>query len=252
MSSISHKLVTAFTLSCLLFLTGCKTNLYAGLEERQANEMVAILLENGIEVDKIVEKKGLVALQVDSSKMQRAIQLLNQLGYPKDDYANMGDVFQKSGLISSPLEERARYIYAISQELGDTLSRLDGVLDAKVHVVMPEMSSSGEELTPSSAAVFIRHKADINLEPFIPKIKLLVNNSIDDLDYEKITVALFPSIQIQSEEDRWRSILGIQVTKDSAVMLYIIFGLLFLIILAIAGSLGFMVWRQRQHGRAVL
>ena len=82
---------------------------------------------------------------------------------PKVARATLGDTFRKEGVISTPLEERARYIYALSQELEATLSNIDGVIVARVHVVLPERVAPGEPVQPASASVFIKH--DPRLEP---------------------------------------------------------------------------------------
>ena len=44
---------------------------------------------------------------------------------------------------------------------------------------------------PSSAAVAIRSRWNADVEAFIPQIKSLVRNSIEGLQYEKITVTVF-------------------------------------------------------------
>jgi type III secretion protein J len=154
--------------------------------------MLAILISNDIDAKKISGKKNTVNLTVKESQLAEAVQLLRRNGYPKDEFASVGTVFQKDGLISSPLEERVRYVYAVSQDLSETLSNLDGVLTARVHVVMPEGDQLNE--TPAKASVFIKHSPEVDLNKQIPKIKLLVNNSIDGLEYEKIMVALFPAL----------------------------------------------------------
>ncbi|TIX46864.1 MAG: hypothetical protein E5V26_02235, partial [Mesorhizobium sp.] len=86
-----------------------------------------------------------------------AMELLNGAGLPHDLYADMGSLFKKEGMISSPTEERVRYIYGITQELSRTLSVFDGVLNARVHVVLsPEETSDGRHQSlPSSAAVLV-------------------------------------------------------------------------------------------------
>ncbi|MFT7108650.1 MAG: type III secretion protein J [Psychrobacter glaciei] len=176
-----------------LLLTGCKTELYGGLSEKEGNHMFAILYKAGISVDKKTDKDRFVTLLVEKEQSASAIDTLNNHGYPKDHFTNLGDVFSKEGLISSPTEEKARLIYALSQEISSTLSQIDGVLTARVHVVMPDKSEYGKKPEPTSASVFIKHTSDTNLDALTGKIRLLVANSIIGLTEKQVSVALFPS-----------------------------------------------------------
>lgn len=188
-------IVVRFLVMCMMFLAlaGCKKELFSELSEREANDMLAILQKSGVSVEKQPGKKSFVRLMVKESQMADAINILKSFGYPREEFLDICDIFEKNSMISSPMEERVRFICAVQQGLSETLSQLDGVITARVHVVMPENDSSNEELVPSSASVFIKYSSDVNLQAFIPQIKLLINNSIEGLDYGKISVALFPA-----------------------------------------------------------
>lgn len=181
-------------LTSLLLLAGCKAELHSKLNENDANNMMAILLENGISAEKIGDKKaGTYTLNVDESKIPESVALLREHGYPREKVSTMADLFQKDGLISSPLEERARFIYALSQSVQETLSQIDGVLVARVHVVLPEESISGELRKPSSASVFIKYHPSFDLEDMKSDIKLIVEKSIQGLSYDKVSVVMIPA-----------------------------------------------------------
>lgn len=183
----------AMTLCLFLGACGGKVELLKDIAEAEANEAIAVLLEAGIASSKIPGKDGVVSLEVEQVQVAKAIDILNAEGLPRERFARMGDVFRKEGLISSPLEERARYIWALSQELSATLAQIDGVIKARVHVVLPEKSTGGDPALSSSAAVFIKHKHGVALEDSVPQIKRLVSNSIPGLSAEKVTVVMLPS-----------------------------------------------------------
>jgi len=180
----------------LLLLGGCKTELYSGLSQLEGNEMYAILRSSGLNVEMEVlgvGKDQSVRLELPEQQVARAISLLQRQGYPKQHFASMGDIFNKDGLISSPIEEKARFLYAVSQELSNTLSNIDGVLVARVHVVMQEGDKFDKNPKPSTASVFIKYVEDATIDTLTPKIKALVANSILGLEYDQVSVALFPS-----------------------------------------------------------
>jgi type III secretion protein J len=180
----------ALAVGAATLLSGCKQELYSTLTEDDANQMLAVLMENSIPTDKMDEGKNGFALDVDTSDMLRAIAVLKDAGYPKTKYQTMAQMFQPSGLMASPFEERVRYIYALGEEVAQTLSRIDGVVTARVQIVLPDPPELGEPVKPSSAAVFIKYEPGVDLDYFVPQIKRLVSSSIEGLDYSAVTVVL--------------------------------------------------------------
>lgn len=210
---------------------GCaKQELYSNLHERDANEMMALLARDGITATKIAgEEEGTWNLSVPTASFARAVDTLNAQGYPKDEYADMGQVFQKSGLVSSPSEEKIRFVHALSQEVAHTLSLIDGVLRARVQIVLPNNDPFGEEIKPSSAAVFIKHRADADLDTSIAKIKELVIASIEGLDPENVTVALFPAEEVVAPSANGngavlKNVLSMQLAPESVTKFWAIVG----------------------------
>ena len=190
-----------FALAVLVFVAGCTGNveLLSDIPEAEAYDVVAALAGAGLKAQKLPGKDGLVKLMVEQNEVAKAVSVLNAEGLPRQRYATMGDVFRKEGLISSPLEERARYLWALSQELSATVAQLDGVLKARVHVVLPERGAGGEPPMPSSAAVFIKYQRGYNLQSSIPQVRQLVSNSIPGLAADKVSVVL---VQAQPRVDR--------------------------------------------------
>jgi len=181
-------------LLCATLLSGCKTELYSGLDEQDANSMLAIMLDNGISAEKIANKKdSTYVLSVDEGKVSKAVSLLREYGYPREKVASMGEMFKKDGIVSSPMEERARFIYALSQSVQETLSQIDGVLIARVHVVVPENGPATTVMQPSSASVFIKYNPTYDLESMKSEIKMIVEKSIEGLSYDKVSVVMVPS-----------------------------------------------------------
>lgn len=188
----SRIILSAIVAAHLFSLSACmgSVELLAGVPEAEANEMLGSLLNAGIRAEKNPGKDGVVSLKVDGGSVARALDVLRVRGLPRERFAGMGDVFRKEGLISSPLEERVRYLYALSQELANTISKIDGVITARVHVVLPERGASGEASTPSSAAVFIKSQEGFNLDSVKPQIRQLVVNSIPNIAVEKIAIVV--------------------------------------------------------------
>lgn len=176
----------------LLFaLAGCKVALYSNLNEQEANEIVAALSGEGIDAAKNKLEGTNWQVEVEEGRLGQALDVLRTQGLPAERYTTMGEVFQKQGLVSTPSEERMRYIYAVSQELSQTLRNVDGVVAARVHVVIPANDPLSEKIRPSSAAVFIKHRPDVDLRLLAPAVKDMVAHSIEGLTHDQVSLSLF-------------------------------------------------------------
>lgn len=192
---------------CMLLLSGCsdRTDLFSGLSELDANEIIASLGENRISARKRSEKAGVV-VTIDSIDINRAVRILEAAGLPRQTRTSLGEIFKKEGVISTPLEERARYIYALSQELESTLSQIDGVIVARVHVVLPERIAPGEPVQPASAAVFIKHAASLEPDAVQRRIQQMVASSIPGLagasasGSEKFSIVFVPAAEVEEAD----------------------------------------------------
>ncbi|MEM8837984.1 MAG: type III secretion inner membrane ring lipoprotein SctJ [Pseudomonadota bacterium] len=193
-------------IACLmLVLAGCKVDLYTNLSEREANEMLAVLMSNGISAQKQYIGEEGVNVRVEETDLPRAINALKENGFPRENRDSIGKIFEKSGIMSSPFEERVRFVYGLGEEVSKTLSEIDGVLTARVHIVLPEDPDLGEAVTPSSAAVFIKHRAGVDLDFFTPQIRRLVSNAIEGVEYENVTVVLVEAERPQVMSDTVRT-----------------------------------------------
>lgn len=179
--------------AALVALAGCsQQELYGQLSERQANEMVALLRNQGIDADKQRGKEGThFALMVPSGGFAPAVELLHAAGYPRQEHDTLGAVFKKDGFVTTQLEERARFMHALSQELANTIQSIDGVVLARVHLAVPERRRFSEKPETSAASVFIKHRPGLDLSPQLGSIKALVVNAIEGLPYESVTVVTF-------------------------------------------------------------
>jgi len=226
-------------------LLGCdsEVTLNADLSESDANDIISELAHYDITADKQIDKTG-VTLLVNQSDIDRSVRILNAAGLPHKARTNLGEMFQKNGIISSPLEERARYIYALSQELESTLSQIDGVVLARVSVVLPERVAPGEPVQPASASVFIKYTSELDPDAIRPRVHQLIAASIPGLSGkpdDAISIVFFPA-ETYRDQIKMVSVgpIVMRATTFSTVKIFV----LVVLILAILGSVGLMVFRQ--------
>ncbi|NWB53564.1 type III secretion system inner membrane ring lipoprotein SctJ [Pseudomonas sp. F8002] len=239
--------ITLFCLSTLM-LAGCgeSVELHRQLSEQEANEVVAELADKAIRAQKIPAKDGVV-VRVRANDISRAVRTLEAAGLPKVGRSTLGDIFRKEGVISTPLEERARYIYALSQELEATLSNIDGVIVARVHVVLPERVAPGEPVQPASASVFIKHDPRLDPDNIQARVRRMVASSIPGMasaieNTQKLTVVFVPATAYQEKQQL--IYLGPFLVPEQDLAFWRTSIIASLIALLLGGSAG-LLWRRR-------
>jgi type III secretion protein J len=191
--------------------------------------MVGVLLKSGVFAEKKTSKEG-ATVMVPEADIGRAMSILTANGLPRKQTTGLGEVFKKEGMISTPLEERARYIFGLSQELEKTLNQIDAVVSARVHVVLPERIAPGEPIMPSSASIFIKHKKGFDIDLMTPRIRSMVSTSIpglSDLQKDKISIVFVDSQEVKIGLE-WTMVGPVRVDASSSGTLQAILMSLFL------------------------
>jgi type III secretion protein J len=246
-SSLPRRVRRALVLLAALLLSACEAELYNNLDQRQANEMVATLQQRGIPAQRVAVKGGQYTVVVDKDRFAESITILKDAGLPRQEFQTLGQVFKKDGLVSSPTQERAQMIFALSQELSRTVSEIDGVLSARVHLVLPENDPLRQQLVPSSASVFIRHRSNAPVGNLVPQVKMLVANGVAGLSYDKVSVVLVPvdsQKPSQGQDLEMVSFLGLWMHRDNVAQAMWMFAGLVALVVLLAGGLGVVLFRR--------
>lgn len=174
-------------------LAACKSEIYSSVPEREANEMVSVLAQSGITATRERNKSGNFSISVSKDDTASALATLSQRGLPRLQFDTLGNIFDAKKMVSTPFEERARFMHAINQELANSLTQIAGVTSARVHVMLPESSPLDRSKQVPRASVFVYHLPDAPVLQYVPVIKNLIVNSVNGLNYEDVAVAMFPS-----------------------------------------------------------
>lgn len=186
-------------------LSGCLGDsqvLFSNLDETQANEVSAALLRMGIDVDKRQVDRGTDwIVKVEKKDLPSAMAILEASGLPRSAHRSMGEVFKKEGFVASPTEDKARYVYALSEELSDTLQRIDGVINARVHVALPDRDLIGGKPDSASASVVLLIAPGAHVQERETDIKAIVKDAVEGLDNpDRVTVKFFTRAAFQEAE----------------------------------------------------
>lgn len=178
--------------AALLALAGCDEQIHHGLDEKSANDLQTVLIERGIAAEKVPEagKKPTWAIRVPGEDADEAIRVLSALGLPKRAPSGFEDL--STGLVPSPMEERVRWIQALSGELERTLESAEGVLSARVHLVIPQPPRPGQPAAPSKASALIRARPGMadRVKRGSDGLRYLLAGSVEGLAPENVTLVV--------------------------------------------------------------
>jgi type III secretion protein J len=195
LSPTRHALAAAL-LACAC---GGSEEILHGLDEPQANQVLVALEDGGIGGRK-ERPDGAEAgwtVLVPSGSAGRAQRLLADRELPRPRAPGFGEVFGKGSMVPSATEERALYLHALAGELSRSVEAIDGVVEARVHLALPEPNPlRAEPAPPARAAVLVKSLpgARERLTALSGGIQSLVAGAVAGLEPAAVSVVVAEAI----------------------------------------------------------
>ena len=172
--------------------------LYANLDYGEAAEITTRLAQMDIPHKLTADA---TAISVPSDRVREMRLMLAAEGFPKSGHIGY-EIFDDGQLAMTDFLQRVNLVRALQGELEETLSGLDGVRSARVHLVTPEQSLFTEEQNPVTAAVTLTLVGDSDLKSQqIEAIGHLVSSSVEGLYIENVAIIDSEGNMLSEEND---------------------------------------------------
>lgn len=169
--------------------------LYTDLSSSNASKVVDDLSSKGV---KYQIANGGATIMVPSDQVDSLRLSLAGDGVTVDSDGGYS-ILDNQGLSTSSFKEQTDFKRAMEGELEKTISSIDGVDTAIVHLAMPEQRVFQDEQEPTTASVLIKTKYGVDLKKDqVQAITNLVASSIDGLTPDKVTITDATSGQLLS------------------------------------------------------
>lgn len=170
-----------------LVLGACTETVQHQIEERAATEVVVTLDHYGIPAERLESGDGLFDIRVARSQRREAMAVLAARGLPRRAPPPDPALAASSSLVPSPHQERVQRLAATTAALESTLAAMDGVLDARVHAVVPSAERLGATPEPPRASVVIVDRLDGGA-PDDDAIRAVVVGAIEGLNRDSVSI----------------------------------------------------------------
>ncbi|MBT4502527.1 MAG: flagellar M-ring protein FliF [Gemmatimonadetes bacterium] len=172
--------------------------LYAQLDYQEAAEVSRRLGE--LEIPHRLSSDASAILVPQDQVRELRLQLAGE-GYPQS--GRMGyEIFDEAQLAMTDFLQKVNFQRALQEELAETLEGLEGVRDARVHLVIPEPSLFTEEQNPVTASVTLSLGGNTKLKTErINAISYLVSASVEGLDVENVVIVDSAGNLLSEEKD---------------------------------------------------
>ncbi len=160
--------------------------LYSGLSDRDNAELVEALGSAGIDYQ---QDKTTGAILVPAAQVHQARMALASEGLPRSAGGGFELIREEQGIGVSQFLENARYQHALETELARTISQLQPVRSARVHLAMPKRSAFARARQNAGASVLLSLYPGRRLEQGqVDAVVHLVASSIPDLLASNVSV----------------------------------------------------------------
>lgn len=179
-------------------LLACQKNvLLNDLEQRDGNEILVLLAQNGISADKeaiTAQQKTTWTLYVSSRDEQRARELLVHHHLPKSRELGLEGICKESGMIPTPKTEKCRELLAIKGEIINSLRSIPSVVSADVVINIPDKEEFPDPNAPQprpTASVIVQVKPMVGVDELTEaQIQRFVANAITGMDLRDVAVII--------------------------------------------------------------
>ncbi|MBE3577393.1 MAG: flagellar M-ring protein FliF [Limnochordales bacterium] len=159
--------------------------LFTGMSPEEAAQVVDLLQEKQVRYELAA---GGTAILVPADQVYELRLEVAGAGLPGDSVVGF-ELLNQTNLGLTDFERRARYNWALQGELTRTIEKMEGVDEARVHLVIPESSVFVREEEPPSASVFLKLKPGYSLSPVqVRAIITLVSRSVPGLKEKDVAV----------------------------------------------------------------
>lgn len=165
------------------------SNRMALFVELSAEDMAAIsnfLSKNNYANYQVDEAKKTIT--VPSEDISRIRVMLSEEGLPQKGVVGW-EKFDTGDFTQTEFEQKIQKLRAIQGELARTISAMDGITSARVHIVMPQSSVFVRDEKKPTAAVYLKTKRGFDIgSKQIKGIQHLVSNSVEGLEPNQISI----------------------------------------------------------------
>ncbi|WIF94632.1 flagellar basal-body MS-ring/collar protein FliF [Caminicella sporogenes] len=179
-------LVSFLSLAIFYFAKPDYKVIYSGLNLEEAGQITAKLDEMNIPWK---DANGGTTILVPKESVNKARMNLAVEGFPNKEFT-WSDAFNSNSLTMTSEERRMKYLKAQMSELAQTIETLEGVVDAKVNLSVPDNSDFlTEKYKFSKASVVVTLKRGYKLtEQQVNGIVMIVANAVEGLKPENVSV----------------------------------------------------------------
>lgn len=160
--------------------------LFTGMQPQESAEVVETLNQMGVAY-KLEQSSG--AIMVPAADLQSLRLKLAAEGLPRSTAQGMEMLNEEQGFGTSQFIEQARYQRAMEQELARSVSELQNVRSARVHLAIPKQSVFVRDRRPPTASVVVNLYAGRSLERgHIAAVTHMVASSVPNMNSSDVTV----------------------------------------------------------------
>lgn len=159
--------------------------LYANLDFDEAAQISNRL--RGMEVPHRLSPDATAIIVPEDRHMELRVMMAGE-GFPKSGRIGY-EIFDEAQLAMTDFLQKVNYQRALQSEIEETLTTIDGVRNARVHLVIPEPSLFTEEQNPVTASVTLTLEGNTRLRrERINAMIYLVSASVEGLEQEDVVI----------------------------------------------------------------